>query len=470
MGKRNSVRAVLLLSAAACLAFLAGSANAELLVYEPFDYGDAWLNGSSGALGTTGAWVSTDTGCADGWRVHPEGQLTGVAVNAGYDPLNPDVPGILNMFDGTVANLPTTGGFAGMAGPEDRGLDYGTDGATGNLDAYIGLNPSVTATFQSGTTTWFSYVGAHAWDRNQGSPTVTIGTDPTTPGARGLTMQNAGSGLSAVGGPPRFNLFDVYPHYFRNGAHNQTPGGYDANASGLQELGWHNGIVTAFVSTSTGDGTLGNDDVMDWLVSDAEGFGAPNIIVGKIEWDADTGGYDVITVVGFLETDAITEAAFDALVAAKPTLSSRNWLPDFSTPADPTNPSNKPNLDQSQFDTLTISSLKFFVDEIRIGTTFDDIIGVSGPVVVPGDANGDGIVDAADYIIFKAHVGQASTAGAAEGDFDESGTVDWADLQTLVGALNAAGGAGGTIPEPATLGLLAVGALAVIRRRKLTCL
>ena len=58
-------------------------------------------------------------------------------------------------------------------------------------------------------------------------------------------------------------------------------------------------------------------------------------------------------------------------------------------------------------------------------------------------------------------------ATLAEGDFDSDGDVDWDDLQTLMTGLNAGGAAGGAaIPEPATLGLLAIGALAVIRRRR----
>ncbi|HUT88549.1 MAG TPA: hypothetical protein VMY37_03580, partial [Thermoguttaceae bacterium] len=146
----SRTNAVLTLAVVAMAALvLTTSANAAMLLYEPFDYGDVRLNGQGGALGTTGTWVTNDTGDANGWNVHPEGQLTGIAVGGTLE-----AP-ILNMFDGTVANLPTKGGFAGMSGPEDRGLPYGTDGGTGNLDAHIGIDPSVTATFMSGTTTWF---------------------------------------------------------------------------------------------------------------------------------------------------------------------------------------------------------------------------------------------------------------------------------------------------------------------------
>jgi hypothetical protein len=361
MTTRNRTRTVLTLAVIlGVFTAFSGSLQAGLLVYEPFDYPDAPLNGQGGALGTTGTWTTNDTGFEAGWWCHPEGELTGQ-----FD----DIGGGLNMFDGTVDNLSTSGGFVGSAGPEEQGSAFGTRDQTGNMDANIGLDPSVTATFQSGTTTWFSYVGAHADNRNQGSPTFMICTDPTVNGERGLTMQNSGNGIGGVGGPPRFNLQDVYPHYFSGGIHHQIPGGYLGGVFGA-----HDGIVTAFCSTSTCDGALDEEgqsrtQTMAWQISDDNGFGAPNIVVGKIEWDADTGGEDIISVVRFLETDTLSEAAFDALITALPALSSANWA------------SNKPDLDQSQFDTLNLSGLKFYVDEIRIGTTFGDV--AVSPAVVP---------------------------------------------------------------------------------------
>ena len=354
-------------------------ASAKVLVYEPFDYPDAPLSGNGGALGTTGTWTTYDSGEPQGWWCHPEGELTGQGDDLG--------PGgnALNLFDGTVDNLPTSGGFAGPAGPTDQSTPgtWGTRDPTGNIDAHIGLDPSVTATFRSGTTTWFSYVGAHADNRNQGSPTFMICTDPTVDGARGLTMQDSGNGIGGVGGPPRFNLFDVYPHYFSGGVHHQTPGGYLGGV-----LGGHNGIVTAFCSTATCDGVLGDDATREWVVRDANGYmGVPNIVVGKIEWDADTGGEDIISVVSFQETDELTEAAFNAIIAAKPLLSSRNW------------PGDKPNLDQSQFDMINISSLKFFIDEIRIGTTFEDVVGGSPSKARDPQPETDGVDVSRDLVL-----------------------------------------------------------------------
>ena len=87
-----------------------------------------------------------------------------------------------------------------------------------------------------------------------------------------------------------------------------------------------------------------------------------------------------------------------------------------------------------------------------------------GVAVLEGDANGDGAVDAADYVWLKSHFG-LSGAAAEGADLDGLGTVDFADLQILMDALNPAPEAP-TAPEPATLGLLAIGALAVIRGRR----
>jgi len=93
--------------------------------------------------------------------------------------------------------------------------------------------------------------------------------------------------------------------------------------------------------------------------------------------------------------------------------------------------------------------------------------------VIAGDANWDGVVDAADYIALKRNFGRATGARYKDGDFNGDHAVDWNDLQTLMGNFGARGvGSAPAAPEPATLGLLALlalslpkrGALALIRR------
>ena len=90
------------------------------------------------------------------------------------------------------------------------------------------------------------------------------------------------------------------------------------------------------------------------------------------------------------------------------------------------------------------------------------ILAISGIFIVePGPT-----VDAADYIALKTHMGQATSAGATDGDFDDDGDVDWDDLQILQDRfreLNAAG----PVPEPATLFvMLAAGLPALLKRRR----
>jgi len=328
---------------------MTGSASAALLVHEPFAYPDGSLSGQGGALGTTGTWTSYESlHPADGWRVHQQGDTSGIVVD-------PGPPVQRNMFDGTVANLLTSGGYTGLPGPEDVGEpDLDRDFEIGRyMDGSIALDPSVTATFQSGTTTWFSYVAVRAWDRNMEVAQLQIATDPSPNDSRNslYNLTNSGDGIGAGGGPPRNDRFDILPRYHSGGANYNLMGAATA---------WNDDAKTAPDETAT----------MLWVASDDDGFGAVNIIVGKIEWDADTGGEDIISVVDFLETDTLSEEAFDSLVALKPDLSSANWT------------TNKPNLDQSQFDLLNIAGTKFFVDEIRIATTFGDAVPVPEPMTL----------------------------------------------------------------------------------------
>jgi autotransporter-associated beta strand protein len=99
----------------------------------------------------------------------------------------------------------------------------------------------------------------------------------------------------------------------------------------------------------------------------------------------------------------------------------------------------------------------------------DLILTVTG-FALPGDTNGDKVVDAADYVTLKKNFGAGPGAAGKEtiGDFNGDGNVNYADLQTLMGAMGtgSSGGAPATTPEPATLGLLAIGALAMLRRNR----
>ena len=345
MNRQHRTNSVLTIAAVAMVSLVltAGSAWADLLVYEPFAYPDGNLTGQGGALGTTGTWASHDTN-SPSWHVHPEGDTSGIVVD-------PGPPIARNAFDGTVANLPTSGGYAGLPGPADTGADLDLDHEIGrHMNASIALDPAVTATFTSGTTTWFSFVSARGWDRNEQGAQLMISTDSSANENRAISLSNSGNGIGGGGGSPRNNRTDIMPQYFS--------GGVVANALGTGGGGFND-------LTELPDAT----HTMPWDEFNPDGsFGPPLIVVGKIEWDADTGGEDIISVARFLETDTLNEAAFDALIGLKPGLSSANW-----------DDANKPDLDQSQFDTINLSGTKFFVDEIRIATTFAEALGVPEP-------------------------------------------------------------------------------------------
>lgn len=101
----------------------------------------------------------------------------------------------------------------------------------------------------------------------------------------------------------------------------------------------------------------------------------------------------------------------------------------------------------------------------------DDISAPLGSIVstfetaaLPGDANGDGVVDAADYVIVKRHFGDGTAAGVPKGDFDNDGDVALDDLRILAGGFGV--GSASITPEPATAMLLVLGGAAILRRRR----
>jgi hypothetical protein len=96
---------------------------------------------------------------------------------------------------------------------------------------------------------------------------------------------------------------------------------------------------------------------------------------------------------------------------------------------------------------------------------------VTGTASVQGDANGDQNVDAADLAIFKAQFG-GEVVGNGDADFNGDGFVTLADFAIMRGNWGATAGEAPSVedlsatPEPATMSLLAIGGLMMLRRRR----
>jgi len=84
--------------------------------------------------------------------------------------------------------------------------------------------------------------------------------------------------------------------------------------------------------------------------------------------------------------------------------------------------------------------------------------------LIPGDANGDGQVTGADLSILDNNFGQPGDRSA--GDFNGDGQVTGADLSILDANFGAGGASSVAIPEPASITLIGLGGLILLRRRR----
>jgi hypothetical protein len=107
------------------------------------------------------------------------------------------------------------------------------------------------------------------------------------------------------------------------------------------------------------------------------------------------------------------------------------------------------------FNKPATSNLTLYIDNVRIGMT---------PAAVPGDYNGNGTVDAADYVLWR-------DGGPLQNEVSDPGTVSGADYDAWRARFGnpsaGSGGSLGAVPEPAAgLTLLFVAGACVLATRR----
>jgi len=364
------------------LAFIAGdSAQATLLVYEGFDTATTTnvaagptlngfkLEGKTGGMGfatgsTWSTYVNDSPAGSKPITVYAEGATPGTSFS--------NTTGALPLlsYKGTCSNLPTSGGYFGPNGTN----------TSDHMRLSRSLHPGVTATFKDGTTTWFSFVYVRSGNNNDAGAKLAIGKGALGNARGSSSTAEAIGGGSGLGSSSR-NSRKVYPQFWDGTL--ATPGS-TAGGSNYDVQGLVTGDAAAVHYLTApyydqGQPLQVNGFNGDQSMLHDPNNGVPHIIVGKIEWKPN-GTPDVISVVQFLSSDGtLTEAAFDARIAAQPLLSSANWPATITSYPGSGSPFTatvyKPDLDQSLFDTVSIAGGKIYGDEIRIATTFMDVVG-----------------------------------------------------------------------------------------------
>lgn len=448
---------------------LVGSASAELLLYEPFNYtageslgGTPDPDGEGPLLGTPFGQINANTG-GGRWYAHGTGGV--------YDPANDT-----SIIAGNLT-------YAGLAASQGNSVSYGAQpGVDTNYTNSIALPQSI-----SSGSVYASFIiriksgidqppPSSVAQRHSPAALITGTSDETTAGGNlnvqaGPTNSHIGATFFMRSDPAVVNVTNFSPG--KSNADGIGPGAagpstgwqdsrggtnHEANQFGDKDgqpaasLANPNSYQTYFVvlkyafspivDPDPGNIPLNNDRVSLWMNPGSGTLGLPN---GESLASQDPVGnlgsyYAAIDAFGTATTDVISE--LDESIRTFTLLGHRQ---------------------------TTVRSIAVDFDELRVGTTWADVT-PAGPTFTPtGDFDDDGDADGKDFLTWQSNYG-LSGASLTQGDADGNGTVNDADLavwRSQFGQTGLATAAVSTVPEPATFvpAMLAAAGLGAARRR-----
>ena len=243
-------------------------------------------------------------------------------------------------------------------------------------------------------------------------------------------------------------IFDLGSPYvpFAPGAIGEVEPGLDftynvpgvGSFAGDVEFSIQNNVVLV-IDTASGEATLENQSAFD---VDIDGY-----LIRSSESVLDADGWAPLQA---------TTAGWAAATGADNRLAEGNLLGSTFLAADGGSLSIGAAIDAVALNDETDLSLEFSVP--GVGTIQGGVLFVGG-VAVEGDANGDGAVDLLDLDILGSNFG-LTPATVAEGDFNGDNVVDLLDLDILGSNFGAGTATVSAVPEPTSLGGLALCLLA----------
>ncbi len=280
-----------------------------------------------------------------------------------------------------------------------------------------------------------------------------------------LGYRSGSTGMAHINGSGSTwtNSDGLFVGYYGNGTLNITGGGSVSNSRGY--VGYYSGSTGEVTVSGSGSTWANNDDLYygDLFVG-LSGSGTLNITDGGLVRVAGT-----LTIDYYSGDDSFVNTSTGGMLALRGYAD--DSLTDFLDLIDGTDAIRY--WDESIIDWADITGATPGTDYTLayIGDAGSDLYGYTvltvGTILMPGDANGDNVVDETDALRLAANWGQSGHWST--GDFDGDGVIGPADAAILAanwGYGTDSSSESSAVPEPGVLVALLIGALMLLAQRR----